>query len=164
MLCLTSTSPPRRFTLMRKHCSPTYACFQFFDGNTLPRVVASPAVPSGPVCMFNTSTVFFLGLLDQDQIHEFIRAQPLKVEVHDRDTLEDPSADQERQQRWEAMLDGTYVDPRVAAEAAAAEEEEEDEEDAADIAAAAQAAARRSSTRKSVATSQAEEEVQTRTR
>ena len=119
---------PTPYHLMRKHCEPVFACFKFFDGQAIPRVVRTPGVPYGSRAVWNVKTVFLAGIMAPDQIRELIVQAPLCIEVHDRDVPLTEAQVQERRARWEGIVAGTYVDPeeeaaRLEALAIAAEEE-----------------------------------------
>jgi hypothetical protein len=101
---------PTPFALLEKYCRPVYATFQFFDGDSMPRVTTTTALKHGPTLKFACKTTFLAGQMDRQEVEEHIESSTLNVELHDRDlSLLHEKWWPESITRWERRVAGGTV-------------------------------------------------------
>jgi hypothetical protein len=103
---------PTPYALLEKFCKPVYASFKFFDGDLDQRVVRTVALPHGPKVKWGHQTVFLAGLMNRQQVEENMEANPITVELHDRDVSTGSASEDkwfaEAVARWEQNAVGGH--------------------------------------------------------
>lgn len=72
---------PLNYEKLRELCDPTYCKYNFFNQNTH----KTAAIAQDRDLYFNDTNVILAGLLNRDELHEFLHQAPFEIEVHDRD-------------------------------------------------------------------------------
>ena len=112
---------PTPYRLLREHCQPTFAVCRLFDsggpagdgwgvdstGALGGRVLMSACVPQAQSVSFELRSTFLTGDLDQVALLERLSAGVLRVEVHDRDVMDDEWR-AAAVRRWERLLVGGH--------------------------------------------------------